>query len=65
MEKEGLPVDEGPVKLKEEEGWPKVEEDNPLGDLRELPPSWKFGELVSSLVLEAPEEFHIFLEVLT
>ena len=33
MEKEGLPVDEGPVKLKEEEGWPKVEEDNPLGDL--------------------------------
>ena len=33
MEKEGLPVDEGPVKLKEEEGWPKIEEDNLLGDL--------------------------------
>ena len=33
MEKEGLPVDEGPVKLKEEEGWPKIAEDDLLGDL--------------------------------
>ena len=32
MEKEGLPVDEW-TKLKEEEGWPKIEEDNLLEDL--------------------------------